>query len=457
MHILVIAGFIVAMSLPEIPGVCVAWPWWAAVVGVFGYVGSVYVAARGSASLGQRQLMRGNGALGRWPMALTAAVQVYLVVGMGVVLTAGWASLINDTLHLEAVPLAGEVLAAGPFIAALLAYWWAIYPLDRALRRQNIQAMALSGEAVSPVWTRRQFLGFNLRHNLLFLAVPVGLIVLVRDVLYLAEPVLGAGIVVSAGLVAAGGIFVSAPAIIVRIWRTSPLPDGPLRLRLEQLSRQVGLTCRNILIWHTGRMIVNAAALGVVRPARYVLLSDAMLEHFNDNDAVAAVFAHEAGHVVHRHIPYMVLFSAGLILLLGSVVELSAVRLNLSSPVFELLTVSVTGVLWVWLFGMLSRRFERQADVFAAAAVTGNANAKLTAEGAACFSDALLKVGRMNGISPSRRNFRHGSIAHRVEYLDSLARSGADCSTVDRSVRRIKIAIWLLAAVGVGVTAISQV
>ncbi len=230
-------------------------PWWATVAGVFGYVGSVYAAARGSASLGQRRMMRGNGDPGRWPIALTAAVQVYLVVGLGALLTAGWASLINETLHLEALPLVPKALAAGPFIAALLAYWWAIYPLDRALRRQNSQAMALAGEAVRPVWTRRQFMGFNIRHNLLFLAVPVGLIILVLDVLYLAVPLFGPAVAVVAALVALGGILMSAPAIIVRIWRTSPLPDGPLRNRLEQLSRQgprgqaprrhVGPTCRN--------------------------------------------------------------------------------------------------------------------------------------------------------------------------------------------------------------------
>ncbi len=439
------------MSLPAVSGVCMALPWWAAVAGAVGYVGSVYAAARGSASLGLRRMMRGNGALGRWPMALMAAVQVYLLVGLGALLTAGWASLINETLHLEAVPLVPKVLAAGPFIAALLAYWWAIYPLDRALRRQNSQAMALSGEAVSPVWTRRQFLGFNIRQTLLFLAVLVGAIVLVLDVLYLAEPAIGPAAAGAGVVVALGGILISAPSIIVRIWRTSPLPDGPLRLRLEQLSKQVGVTCRNILIWHTEGMIVNAAAMGVVRPVRYVLLSDAMLEHFDDDD-VAAIFAHEAGHVVHRHIPYMVIFlTTGLILLFGS-----AAWLNLLSPVVELLAMSATGVLWVWFFGMLSRRFERQADVFAAAAVTGNADAKLTADGAARFGDALLKVGRMNGISPSRRNFRHGSIMHRVEYLDRLARSGIGRSTVDRSVRRIKIAIWILAAVSAGVTAVSQ-
>ncbi|MCD4698943.1 MAG: M48 family metalloprotease, partial [Phycisphaerae bacterium] len=326
------------MSFPALPGICAALPWPAAVAGVFCYVGSVYAAARGIASLGRRRMMRGNGEAGRWPAALTAAVHVYLVAGLGVLLTAGWARLINETLRLEAVPLAGKAMAAGPFIAALLAYWWATYPLDRALRQRNSQAMVLSGESAPPVWTRRQFMGFNLRHNLLFLAVPIGLIVLVLDVMQLAKPVLGAGIAIPVGMVAIGGIFVSAPAIIVRIWRTGPLPDGPLRYRLEQLSMQAGFNCRNILIWNTGGMIVNAAVLGAVRPMRYVLLSDALLEHFDD-DAVAAIFAHEAGHIVHRHIPYMVLFLLGLITLIVSVVELSVAWLNLSSPATDLLAI----------------------------------------------------------------------------------------------------------------------
>lgn len=437
------------MSLPALPEVCADLPWWAAVAGLFGYVGSVYAAARCIASSGRRRIIRSNGDLGWRLTAMTAAVQVYLVAGLAGLLTAGWARLTGETLQLKAIPLVGKAMAAGPFIAALLAYWWAIYPLDRAMRQQNSQAMAIAGESAPPVWTRRQFMGFNLRHNLLFLAVPISLIVLVMDVMQLAEPVLGAGIAVPAGLAAVGGIFVSAPAIIVRIWRTSPLPAGRLRSRLEQLSRQAGFTCRNILVWHTGRMIVNAAVLGAARPVRYVLLSDAMLEHFDD-DAVEAVFAHEAGHIVHRHIPYIILFSVGLILLIGSVVDLSAAWLNLSSPTDELLALSVTGVLWVWFFGILSRQFERQADVFAAADGT---NAELTAEGVARFSDALLKVGRLNGISPSRRNFRHGSIAHRLAYLERISRSGEGCSTVARSVRRIKIAIWLLAAAGAGVTA----
>ncbi|MDY7010294.1 MAG: M48 family metallopeptidase [Planctomycetota bacterium] len=447
------------MSLPALPGICAALPWPVAVAGVLCYVGSVYAAARGIAYLGRRRMIRHHGQMGRWPTVLTAAVHVYLLAGLAALLTAGWARLISETLRLEAIPLAGEAMAVGPFIAALLAYWWAMYPLDRALRQQNIQAMVLSGEPVPPVWTRRQFMGFNLRHNLLFLAVPVGLIILVMDVMQLAEPVLGAGISAPVGLVAIGGIFFFAPTMIVRIWRTSPLPAGPLRNRLEQLSRQAGFTCRDILVWNTVGMIINAAVLGVVRPVRYVLLSDAMLEHFDD-DGVAAIFAHEAGHIVHRHIPYIVLFLVGLITLIVSVFVLSVAWLDLSSPVTISLAISATVVLCLWLFGILSRQFERQADVFAAAVATDDTNAKLTDEGIARFSDALLKVGRLNGISPDRWNLRHGSIAHRLEYLRRLGQSDAGCSTVKRSARRIKIAIWLLAlfaAFSVGATVLAQV
>ncbi len=455
MQIIVIAGFVVAMALMGLPDLRVALPWPAVVACIIGYIGSVYAAARGSASLGLRRLMRGNGELGRLPARLMAITQAYMVVGLAALMLIGWADLIGRMLPAGTVPLVDKALAIAPFIAALLAFWWAIYPLNRAMRQQNSQSMAMAGETVGAVWTRRKFLIFNIRCNLLFVAVPVGLIILVTDVLYLAEPVLGPGIAASVGLFAIGGIFLSAPVIIVRIWKTRPLPAGPLRNRLEQLSKRVGLACRNILIWDTGSVIVNAAVLGMVRPVRYVLMSDAMLEHFDDNDVVA-VFAHEAGHVVHRHIPYMIIFSVALLLLISWIVEFFAARLDIATPIVELLAVLVTVALWLWLFGMLSRRFERQADVFASATATGVIGEELSAEGVALFSGALMKVARMNGISPSQRNFRHGSIADRLEYLDGLHRSGTGPASVNRSVRRIKIAIWLLAIISAAVTIVSQ-
>jgi STE24 endopeptidase len=456
MQIVVIAGFVVAMSLMGLSDLWVALPWLAVVACIVGYVGSVYAAARGSASLGLRQLMRGRGESGRLPARLMGITQAYMVIGLGALMLIGWANLIDRMLPAGTVPLVDKALAVAPFIAALLAFWWATYPLNRAMRQQNIRSTAMAGEPVSPMWTRRQFLIFNIRCNLLFVAVPVGLIILVLDLLHLAEPAIGTDVALSAGLFAIGGIFLSAPAIIVRIWKTRPLPAGPLRSRLEQLSKRAGFACRNILIWDTGSVIVNAAVLGMVRPMRYVLMSDAMLEHFNDDNDIVAVFAHEAGHVVHRHIPYMVIFLVALILLMSWIVEFFAARLDIATPIIELLAVLIMGTLGLWLFGMLSRRFERQADVFASATATGEIDAELTAEGVSLFSGALMKVALMNGISPSQRNFRHGSIADRLAYLDRLHCSGDGRASVDRSVRRIKIAIWFLAIISAAVTIISQ-
>ncbi|MCK4626786.1 MAG: M48 family metalloprotease [Phycisphaerae bacterium] len=455
MQIIVIAGFVVAMSLMGLSDPWVALPWPAVLACIVGYVGSVYAAARVGASIGLRRLMRGNGQ-GRLPVRLMAITQVYMVVGLGALMLVGWANLITRMLPAGTVPLVDKALAVAPFIAALMAFWWATYPMNRAMRQQNIRSTAMAGDPVRVMWTRRQFLIFNIRCNLLLVAVPVGLIILVLDLLYLAEPAIGTDIAASAALLAIGGIFLSAPAIIVRIWKTRPLPAGPLRSRLEQLSKRAGFACRNILIWDTGSVIVNAAVLGVVRPVRYVLMSDAMLEHF-DADDVVAVFAHEAGHVVHRHIPYMIIFSVALILLMSWIVEFFAARFDIAIPIVELLAVLVMGTLWLWLFGMLSRRFERQADVFAAATATGEIGAELSAEGVSLFSGALMKVALMNGISPSQRNFRHGSITHRLAYLDRLHRSGTGRASVDRSVRLIKIAIWLLAIISIAVTIVSQI
>ncbi len=457
------------MSLTGSPNLrVVSAPWWAVVLGAFCYVALAYAAARWNASCGLRRLMRsgGGGALGFRPIAAAMATQIYLVAALAGLMLAGGARLINETLHLERAPLASEAAAVAPFIAALLAYWWASYPLDRALRDRNRQALAMSGGPTLSVWTRRQFMLFNIRHNLLFVAVPVGLIILVLDVLDLIGPALNPTVAVAAGLTVVGTIIVSAPAIIVRIWQTGSLPAGPLRARLDRLCRRAGFACRDILIWNTDGVVVNAAVLGMARPVRYVLLSDAMLEHFDD-EAVTAIFAHEAGHIVHHHIPYLILFSVGLFLLCGSAVELAAIRLDLPATVVELFMLVVTAILilWVVLFGMLSRRFERQADVFAASMAPADSaeatdlddpepEAELTGEGVNLFSESLLKVGRLNGIDPSRWNFRHGSISHRLKYLQRLLYTGGGRAETDRSIRRIKLAIWALLVLGIGVTVI---
>ena len=55
------------------------------------------------------------------------------------------------------------------------------------------------------------------------------------------------------------------------------LNAGVVRDRLESLGERIGLRFRDILLWKSGGVMVNAAVMGIFAPVRYVLLSDALL------------------------------------------------------------------------------------------------------------------------------------------------------------------------------------
>lgn len=393
--------------------------------------------------------------------------QAYLVGGLAGVLLAGYRTVIVTSPTLTAVPLVAVLLAWAPFVAALLITWVLEYPLYRAMRLQSAALAAAHAPALR-VWTLREFVLYNLRHHVLFVAVPVGLILFLGDALrlwvgpLLPEAVAGT-VVVGGSLVATGAVFVIAPAIIVRIWRTSPLPPGRLRDDLEALCRRLRLRYRDILVWHSGGAIANAAMMGLIGPIRYVLISDALLANL-DPRCIRAIFAHEAGHIRHHHIFYSVLFGLATAGLCGAVAQQVAVWLNWSDEAAMMLMVSLLAAAWAVGFGGISRGFERQSDLMgvrlAAEDVSPDASLQgasapaelaVRPEGVAVFCHALHRVAQLNGISPIQRNWRHGSVASRVAYLMSPRAAGAGRHAIDRQVRLIKVALWV--ALGVAAAA----
>src|SRR5829696_9781819 len=102
-------------------------------------------------------------------------------------------------------------------------------------------------------------------------------------------------------------VFLLAPELLRRVLQTQSLPDSPLRRRLERLCERVGMRYRDILLWRTQNNMGNAAVMGILPPVRYILLSDLLLERMDD-EQIEAVFAHEVGHVVHRHMSWYVIF-----------------------------------------------------------------------------------------------------------------------------------------------------
>lgn len=328
----------------------------------------------------------------------------------------GWGAIIQSLFPETRIPealreirLPATVLGTLPSFAAWVGLWWAQYPADHALREQNILFQVESGMPVFKPPGVGSYIVSNLRLQVLFTIVPILLILAVRDAaaaVYLAiaghEP--GQTIDMTISIGSAALIFLVAPEILRRVLHTQPLPMSPLRRRLEDMCRRTGMRYRDILLWRTQNNMGNAAVMGVLPRVRYVLLSDLLLERMDD-EQIEAVFAHEVGHVVHRHMAWFVLFFvvffagvAALGSIFGSVVADAANRFHVGSPTVDLVTVLGAAAAFLVLFGFLSRRFERQADVYAARTMEASRAAK-EAESAAELEPAVVFASGGGGVA----------------------------------------------------------
>ena len=133
-----------------------------------------------------------------------------------------------------------------------------------------------------------------------------------------------------------------------------PLPPGPLRRSLEDFARRRGLRVGGLYEWQTGsRHFSTAFVIGLVPGVRYVFFTDALLRRFSAPE-ILAVFAHEMGHVRHRH----------LLWLLGFIVSFSLAMMAISTLAE---TAGLENSAWLLVallmfygyaaFGFISRRF----------------------------------------------------------------------------------------------------
>ncbi|MFW6154667.1 MAG: M48 family metallopeptidase [Planctomycetota bacterium] len=471
MIILMVFAVVLSLSPADTPRVIHAgWPLLTASIVL--YLAVTAAVTAGITTAGVRRLLRAEGRfrtiVHRHHRRLVLA-HLWLPAGAAGLVAIGMTDRLGAIPYLSLVPLFEETVVLGVFLAALVIHWAIGYRFDRMVRWQVEQDLMLAGMPVRAGWSRREYLGFNLRHHFLFVAVPVGLIMFAHELVDLAAPaLLPDGAVLPASVAAKGvavaAVFFFSPSLLIRVWRTRPLPDGPLRRRLERLCERVGLRYRQIRIWDTGGVLVNAGVMGLHRAVRYIMISDALLEQMDDRQIVA-VFGHEAGHVKQHHMSYFLLFivaamvvNIALVSAGGAAAEALGVAAgrvmiaeNVAMALLVILTIGVG-------FGWLSRQFERQSDVYGAwcssldaaaeDARTDPADGDL-AVGAPWFIMALQNIARLNGIPPRGRNWRHGSIATRVAFLSHWMRTGRTRQDFDRQIVRIKRLGWVLAAVAI--------
>ncbi len=417
---------------------------------------------------------------------------VALLVYGWIIHSVEWSRLVRSNWGLGGWILLDDLLVFLPYLLIQVLIWCGLFFGERALQiRAERGSAGRLGRYL--ILRARQSIGLILPVVLMF--------VIRRDILVRIWPQWDeSGLAGPFEMVVLGSLVLIASPLFVRLaWPTRPLPPGALRRRLERAAERVGFQFTDVLVWDTGHCMFNACVTGVLPQFRYVLLTDALIESMTPLQ-VAAVFGHEIGHIAHRHLLYFGFFfagSLGVLSLLAEGVAASEVWISQSSWLVPfsstLLSKTIQArvpeiiqgglllsllALYFWLvFGHLSRRFERQADVFGSKVVSCDlpdcpphldrdhdllpvparvAEPSLCPVGIRIFADALAEVAQWNGMECSRYSWRHGSIASRIAFLERLEQNPDQERRFQREIRCLRVILGSVLAVAILIAALRQ-
>lgn len=481
------------------PLVCVAATWLTVLLStLYAFRVARHLSGRLEQEPSRREHLLARYERGRFRQQITLFV-VYVLALLGI----GWGWAVGQLWRGVAAPLPGaELLILAPFITAQLLTWTAYYDAERALHRASHRLLAIEpqvgpcavhdnpefgsgsvwhGEsitanltnlrssdfflaksgsgleleratiAVPPTFgSRPSYVLFQLRQKLALVFLPVLLLLVQKELQRLfSDAWQGWQKAVNfLGIASVLVVFTTLPWIVRLVLGLTPLQDGPLRRRLEASAKRLGFRCSNILVWNTRNGMANAMVIGILPWIRYVVFTDRLLEDFTA-DEIEAVFGHEIGHIRHFHMLYYFSFFIASVVVLGWVITDIVTYFkrpewfNLSTNSTDCVsTIALVAVLLAYVFvvfGFLSRRCERQADVFGCRAVScpslnccgheieddrSQHGQGLCPTGISTFIRALEKVAAVNGISRDRPGFlqswQHASIGRRIEFLQRM-------------------------------------
>ncbi len=378
----------------------------------------------------------------------------------------GWGWVVQGCLEDNAplgTPWPGsQVLIIAPFLFGLVGSWFCFYDVERALHDSLDFADA-------PFWSRWAYMGFHLRNNLALVCVPVLLMVFVNGLPAWLSPVGDTWQFWSAtaAFLAPFSVLAVMPWVVRLILGLRPLPPGSLRDRLLETSRRLHFRCSNILIWPTRGGIVNAMVVGLFPVLRYVVVTDRLATELTPEE-IEAVFGHEVGHVKHRHMTFYLVFmmvSLAVVTQLVSRIVENTENLRTNEHLAVLPLIFFVGSYIFLVFGFVSRRCERQADIYGCRTVScGRPHCLmhesdeellpgargLCATGIQIFISALEKVAYLNGISRDRpgwlQSWQHSTIAKRVAFLERVMADPRQEPRFQRHVSRVKWGLFLTMA-----------
>jgi Zn-dependent protease with chaperone function len=345
-----------------------------------------------------------------------------------------------------------------PYFVILVGCWVIYYDAERALSR------ALHGPRPFP--PRLGYLFHNARQFALMAMLPVTLLVTQQTIGRFAPETTRTDAYRVASLLVVPAILLFMPLVLKPFLGLKSMPPGPTRDRLEALARRLNFRCADFLLWPTHGAAANAMIAGLLPRVRYVIFTDRMLDEF-PADEVDAVFGHEVGHAKHGHLWLYVAFLSLSLAVLSAVFLLMAqtldaartaewVRVREQLEGFKtwllLPPVLTVGAYLFVVFGAVSRRCERQADIYGCRAVScgdpgcAGHNSQtvyppdargLCPTGIRTFARALERVADLHGLQLTSsepptlgqrlraawewaRAWLHGPIPQRVAYLRAL-------------------------------------
>ncbi|CAN5575619.1 hypothetical protein BH11PLA2_BH11PLA2_26200 [soil metagenome] len=410
-----------------------------------------------------RQYARGR----RFVNALQVTVGVVAVVW-------GWGWFVQHrclvTINgITALAPFAELLVPMPFLTGVWATWLIQFDAMKAFHFAEASPVP-----PGPFWTRWGFFLHRFRRFAFLVLMPVIVFAAYQSVqrFYPEEvrtPLVQVGI---CGLFVL--LYLTYPLPAIPILGLKRISNGKDRERLERVAKRLVFRCGGLMLWPTHNTSANAMVMGLLPRIRFVIFTDLLLSRFDDEE-IEAVLGHEIGHVRHHH---MLFYAAFLLLSMlvivgfvaGIVEKAGWFPANEAAPTWLAFPPLVLfGVYLFFMFGLVSRKCERQADLYGVQTVAdGRTEGHPLAAGVNAMTRALEKVQALNrgdrvrtlpttflARTQSRlRDWTHGSIADRIAFLQRMF---YEPELAARFQRQITLFRWLiLVALGFAVVALGQ-
>ncbi|WP_297436608.1 M48 family metallopeptidase [Thermococcus sp.] len=209
--------------------------------------------------------------------------------------------------------------------------------------------------------------------------------------------------------------FALSPYLTRFFSKPKPMPE-PMRSELLKFCEGLGFRVKDIRV--TGKKeyrIANAGVTGILPFARYIFVTEYMLETFKPEE-IKAVIAHEIGHIKGKHLWINLLVAIGWFgFWMGVVFALIKLGVDILSPAVFFGAFGVAYVIYfVIIQGRISLRNEFKADEFAAE-VVGKKTVIRTLEKLAEVNLTPKRTGKWFNLL----NY-HPSIEERVRHLREI-------------------------------------